>query len=45
MTFVSLLEVDVQDCCFEQDGATSHTANSTMQMLNEFFGVIAKTSN
>jgi hypothetical protein len=38
MNFVSLLEVDEQDYWFEQDGATAHTANSTMRMLNEFFG-------
>jgi hypothetical protein len=35
---VSLLEVDEQVCWFQQDGATVHTANSTMQMLSEFFG-------
>jgi hypothetical protein len=38
MNFISPLEVDEQDCWFQQDGATSHTANSTMQMLSEFFG-------
>jgi hypothetical protein len=38
MNFISILEVDEQDCWFQQDGATSHTANSTMQMLSEFFG-------
>jgi hypothetical protein len=38
MNFSSLLEADEQDCWFQQDGATSHTANSTMQMLREFFG-------
>jgi hypothetical protein len=32
------LEVDEQDCWFQQDGAAAHTANSTMQMLREFFG-------
>jgi hypothetical protein len=38
MNFISLLEVDKQDCWFKQDGAMAHTANSTMQMLIEFFG-------
>jgi hypothetical protein len=38
MNFIFLLEVDEQDCWFQQDGATAHTANSTMQMLSEFFG-------
>jgi hypothetical protein len=37
MNFISLLEVDEQDCWFQQDEATAHTANSTMQMLSEFF--------
>jgi hypothetical protein len=36
INFISLLEVDEQDCWFQQDGATAHTANSTMQMLSEF---------
>jgi hypothetical protein len=35
MNLISLLEVDKQDCWFWQDGAT---ADSTMQMLSEFFG-------
>jgi hypothetical protein len=38
MNFISLLEVDEQDCWFQQHGATAHTANSTKQMLSEFFG-------
>jgi hypothetical protein len=38
MDFISLLEVDEQDCWFQQDGATAHTANSTTQMSSEFFG-------
>jgi hypothetical protein len=38
MNFISLLEVDEQDCWFHQHGAAAHTANSTMQMLSEFFG-------
>jgi hypothetical protein len=37
MNFISLLEFDEHDCCFQQDGAAAHTANSTMQMLSEFF--------
>jgi hypothetical protein len=38
MNFISLLEVDEQERWFQQDGATPHTANSTKQMLSEFFG-------
>jgi hypothetical protein len=38
MDFISLFEVDKQDCWFWQEGATAHTENSTMQMLSEFFG-------
>jgi hypothetical protein len=38
MNLISVLEVDKQDCWFQQDGATAHTANTTMQMLSEFFG-------
>jgi hypothetical protein len=38
MNFTSLLEDDEQDCWYQQDGATAHTVNSTMQMLSEFFG-------
>jgi hypothetical protein len=38
MNLISLLEVDEQDCWFQQDGATARTANSTMQMFSEFFG-------
>jgi hypothetical protein len=38
VNFISLLEVDKQDCWFQQDGATAHTANSAMQMLSKFFG-------
>jgi hypothetical protein len=37
MNFIFLLEVDEKDRWFQQDGATVHTANSTMQM-SEFFG-------
>jgi hypothetical protein len=38
MNLISLLEVDEQDCWFQQDGATARTANPTLQMLSEFFG-------
>jgi hypothetical protein len=38
MNFISLWEVDKQDCWFQQDGAVVHIANSTMQMFSEFFG-------
>jgi hypothetical protein len=38
MNFISLLEVDEQDCWFQQDVATMYTENSTMLMLSEFFG-------
>jgi hypothetical protein len=38
MNFISLLEVDEQDCWLQQDVATAHTENSTMQMLSEFLG-------
>jgi hypothetical protein len=37
MNFISLLEVDEQDCWFQQDGAMVHTANSIMQMLSKLF--------
>jgi hypothetical protein len=38
MNFISLLEAHEQDCWFQQNGATAHTENSTIQMLSEFFG-------
>lgn len=38
MQFVALLEADERHCWLQQDGATAHTANSTMIMLREFFG-------
>jgi hypothetical protein len=38
INLISLLEVDEQDCLFQQDGAMAHAANSTMQMLSKFFG-------
>jgi hypothetical protein len=37
MNFISVLEVDERDCSFQQDGIMAHTANSTMQILSEFF--------
>ncbi|KAJ8869429.1 hypothetical protein PR048_028419 [Dryococelus australis] len=36
--FIALLDVDECDCWFQQDGATCHTSNATMQLLHEFFG-------
>jgi hypothetical protein len=36
---MSFLAVDEQDCC----RATAHTANSTMQMLREFFDGIVES--
>jgi hypothetical protein len=38
MNFISVLEADKQYCWFQQDGATAHTENYTMEMLSEFFG-------
>jgi hypothetical protein len=38
MNLISLLEVDDQDCWFEQDGARAHASISTIQVLSEFFG-------
>jgi hypothetical protein len=38
VNLISLLEVDEQDCWYQQDGATVPTEISTMQMLSEFFG-------
>jgi len=36
--FVALLELDEHDCWFQQDGATSHTVNETMNVLWDIFG-------
>jgi hypothetical protein len=33
MQFISLLKEEERFCWLQQDGATSHTANSTMEML------------
>jgi hypothetical protein len=38
MNFISLSELDEQDCWFQQYRATAHAANSTIQMLSVFFG-------
>jgi hypothetical protein len=37
MQFISLLNEEERLCWLQQDGATSHTANSTMEMLKQFF--------
>jgi hypothetical protein len=36
MQFISLLDEEERFCWLQQDGATSHTANSTMEMLKQF---------
>jgi hypothetical protein len=36
MQFISLLNEE-RFCCLQQDGVTSHTVNSTMEMLKQFF--------
>jgi hypothetical protein len=38
MSFIYLLEADVQYCWFQQDGSTAHAADSTLQMLGDFCG-------
>jgi hypothetical protein len=37
MQFISLLKEEEYFCWLQQDGATSHTANSTTEMLKQFF--------
>jgi hypothetical protein len=37
LQFISLLNEEERFCWLQQDGATSHTANSTMEMLKQFF--------
>jgi hypothetical protein len=37
MQFISLLSEEEHFCWLQQNGATSHTANSTMEMLKQFF--------
>jgi hypothetical protein len=36
--FVTLLQPDERDCWIQQDGASSHTARSTMDTLHKLFG-------
>jgi len=36
--FVALLELDEHDRWFQQDGATSHTVNETVNVLWDVFG-------
>jgi hypothetical protein len=36
--FISLLDIDEGDCWLQQDNATCHTYNETMNFLHEFFG-------
>lgn len=43
--FVALLEFDERDSWFQQDSATCHTSNETMDMLREFFGDRLITKN
>jgi hypothetical protein len=38
INFISFLEVDEQDCWFQQDGAVAHTEDSTLHMFSMFFG-------
>jgi hypothetical protein len=38
MNFISLLEMDKQHCCSQQEEAKAHTTNQTMQTLSKFFG-------
>ena len=35
--FVKMNDIDADDICFEQDGATCHTANQTINLLKEKF--------
>jgi hypothetical protein len=37
MQFISLLNEEERFCWLQQDGATSHNANSTAEMLKQFF--------
>jgi hypothetical protein len=37
MQFISLLNEEERFCWLQQDGATSHTAKPTMEMLKQFF--------
>jgi hypothetical protein len=37
MQFISLLNEEERFCWLQQDGATLHTANSTMEMIKQLF--------
>jgi hypothetical protein len=37
MHFISFLNKEERFCWLQKDGATSHTANSTMEVLKQFF--------
>jgi hypothetical protein len=37
MQFISLLNEEERFCWLQQDGATSHTAKSTLEILKQFF--------
>jgi hypothetical protein len=37
MQFISLLNEEERFCWLKQDGATSHTVNSTIKLLKQFF--------
>jgi hypothetical protein len=37
MHFISLLNEEERFCWLQQDGAASHTANSTTEMIQQFF--------
>jgi hypothetical protein len=39
--FIALPEENERDCWLRQDGATPHTANTTTNFLQEFFGASA----
>jgi hypothetical protein len=45
MHFISLSNEEELFCWLQKDGATSHTANSTMEILKQFFDdtIISKT--
>jgi hypothetical protein len=38
MQFITLLNEEERFCRLQQDGATSHTAKPTKEMLKQFFG-------
>jgi hypothetical protein len=44
--FIGLLEEDeITYSWFQQDGATAHTANNSMKLLNEIFGECVISGN